>query len=753
MLPTGQTSPTLEGFSLVASLLFSSGACLLGLAILRAAVLPNRAKVTGVALVVAAVCNALHFVPLPDSMRLFITLGTIAGVFSFLIGLAMFGFILVSLAGAQVVQPSQFPTEAGSSMPAAALYRLSGLALLVGSVLATLLGFFSVSVNITLSMVASPYWVPVLLIALTATILLLLGLPGMFVRLVSPASWSGIVGFALTFCTVLMLGVIDSGFFAFGIPLIATFAPHVFNSIFVLYNGLPPTVNAFFLVANLAFCVGAILFGRAILRAAVLPHNFDIIGKGLICAGPIDAIAGIINFVQTLSDSIWQLSQAASTISFIAFFLAIGVCGRALMLRTEKEAPIVGRPLLYGMLSASVVTGYVLAVGSISVLVQQTRITFIVSLFLIGLFAILFQPLRDRLQRAVNRLVYGERDNPYAVLSRLGKHMEATLAPESVLPTIVETIARSLKLPYAAIVLKQDDDFTIAAAFGSPMQEQQRFPLVYQAEQLGELVLSPRSPGEPLTPADQRLLHDLAPQIGVAVNAVRLTVDLQRSRERLVTTREEERRRLRRDLHDGLGPQLATLTLKLETARNRLANNSLSDDVLADLTLRTQAAVADIRRLVYALRPPTLDELGLLVALHEQAIQYSDQLHIHLDLPQCLPPLSAAVEVALYRVAQEALTNVVRHAHASHCDLRLALDEQANLLRLDIQDDGCGLPAQRKVGVGLVSMRERAEELGGTWLIEPASTGGTHVLMLLPYRWSETTGAALLETPARQEEG
>jgi signal transduction histidine kinase len=234
-------------------------------------------------------------------------------------------------------------------------------------------------------------------------------------------------------------------------------------------------------------------------------------------------------------------------------------------------------------------------------------------------------------------------------------------------------------------------------------------------------------------------LHDLAPQIAVAVHAVRLTVDLQRltvdlqrSRERLVTAREEERRRLRRDLHDGLGPQLASLTLKLETARNRLAHDPLADTLLSDLAERTQATVTDIRRLVYALRPPALDELGLLSALRELTLQYSDQISIRLDVPTCLPELSAAVEVALYRIAQEALTNVVRHAHARHCDLRLTLDETTGWLSLSIQDDGSGLPSSRGVGVGLVSMRERAEELCGTWTIEPVPTGGTHVLAQLP---------------------
>src|SRR5205807_1608880 len=172
-------------------------------------------------------------------------------------------------------------------------------------------------------------------------------------------------------------------------------------------------------------------------------------------------------------------------------------------------------------------------------------------------------------------------------------------------------------------------------------------------------------------------------------------------------------------------------------ARNRLAHDALADTLLSDLTARTQAAVADIRRLVYALRPPALDELGLVPALREQAFQYSEQgdngLHISLETPHHLPELSAAVEVAVYRIAQEALTNVVRHAHARQCRIRLALDETAGLLTLEVQDDGEGMRPTVKKGVGLTSMRERAEELGGTWTMQQAPTGGTCVLVELPY--------------------
>jgi signal transduction histidine kinase len=263
------------------------------------------------------------------------------------------------------------------------------------------------------------------------------------------------------------------------------------------------------------------------------------------------------------------------------------------------------RTLVYGSLSAAVVGLYVLVVGFLGALLQA-RGSLLVSLLAAGLVAVLFAPLRERLQRGVNRLMYGERDNLYAVLSRLGQRLEATLEPSAALQTIAETVAQALKLPYVAVALQQDGELVTAAEYGTSMGEPTILPLVYQKETVGGLILSPRTPKEPFGPADRHLLEDLARHAEVAVHAVRLTADLQRSRERLVTTREEERRRLRRDLHDGLGPQLATLTLKLDAARNLLTHEpKAADALLGELKAETQASIADIRRLVYALRPPS----------------------------------------------------------------------------------------------------------------------------------------------------
>jgi signal transduction histidine kinase len=233
---------------------------------------------------------------------------------------------------------------------------------------------------------------------------------------------------------------------------------------------------------------------------------------------------------------------------------------------------------------------------------------------------------------------------------------------------------------------------------------------------------------------ERRLLDDLARQAGVAAHAVELHTELRRARERLVIAREEERRRLRRDLHDGLGPQLASQTLTLSAASKLLRTDpAAAEELLSEALSHAQTAVSDIRRLVYGLRPPALDDLGLVGALTDQAAQYSASgLRVSVTAPDPFPPLPAAVEVACYRIAQEALTNVARHAQARSASLTLTVDVPNQALILEVVDDGCGLPTQLHAGVGLASMRERAAELGGTCVVEAASNVGVRVYARLP---------------------
>lgn len=427
-------------------------------------------------------------------------------------------------------------------------------------------------------------------------------------------------------------------------------------------------------------------------------------------------------------------------ITLVFFLIPLSIGAAILRYRLWDIDLVINRALVYGTLTACVVGVYVLVVGGLGALLP-VRGNLLVSILAAGLVAVLFQPLRERLQRVVNRLVYGERDDPYAVLSRLGQRLEASLAPNDVLPSIAQTVREALKLPHVAVEVERDGAFETAAAAGEPVGAPYRMPLVYGSETVGRLALGRRAGEEDFSRADRRLLDDLARQIGAAVHAARLTdeavrlsEDLQRSRERLVTAREEERRRLRRDLHDGLGPQLAAVTMKAEAARDLLpVDPDCSEALLEDIIERAQEAVTDVRRLVYGLRPPALDELGLLGAIRAQAAHGEHNgLRVTVEASEDLPPLPAAVEVAAYRIVLEAVTNAARHAGARDCLVSLAVDEPEDILRLEVTDDGRGIPEDYSAGVGLHSMRERAAELGGSCVIEASAGGGARVRAVLP---------------------
>lgn len=397
----------------------------------------------------------------------------------------------------------------------------------------------------------------------------------------------------------------------------------------------------------------------------------------------------------------------------------------------------INRTLVYGLLTACVIAIYALMVGAMGLLFQ-TQADWLVALVATIVVAILFQPLRERLQRGVNRLVYGERDDPFAVLARLGRQLETSLSAEAALTTLVETVAQTLKLPYVALAALPKTELENAVAYGRPTPHTVDFPLLHQNETVGRLLVAPRTPDEPFNEAETRLLRTIARQAGTALHNVRLTADLQRSRRDLVTAHEEERRRLRRDLHDGLGPTLAAHLLKIGSARELLAHDpQTTAQLLTQLEDGLEGTLEEIRRLVYDLRPPVLDQLGLVGAVQACAAEHErpsangeKRATITIIAPDPLPPLPAAVEVAAYRIAQEALHNVFRHAQASQC--AVTLRPQNGALWLEVRDNGRGLPPNGRSGVGLQSMIERAAELNGRCLVEPLSAGGTRVTAELP---------------------
>lgn len=398
---------------------------------------------------------------------------------------------------------------------------------------------------------------------------------------------------------------------------------------------------------------------------------------------------------------------------------------------------VIHRSVLYAALIAVIAALYLVLVNLLNAAAGPFDAggssPWVASIIVAAGVALAAHPLRLWLEGQVNRRLYGERDNPGAVLARLGARLEAAVAPAELLGEVTRTVTDLLRVPHAAVALRTPDGLAVVAETGTPGPEQVGVPMVYQHEPIGELRVTPRSPGEGFSRADGVVLEGIAGQTAVAAYALRVTGDLRLARERLVTAREEERRRLRRDLHDGLGAQLAALTMQANGARRLLRTDpDRADAELAHLQGELRAAIGDIRRLVHGLRPPALDEFGLVAALRSRLVAFESGesgVVTSLDATGDDRTLPAATEVAVYRIVEEALTNIGRHADARAVRVTLAIGED---VRLAIEDDGRGIPARYAPGVGVHSMRERTEELGGTFTIGPAAPRGTRVVVTIP---------------------
>jgi signal transduction histidine kinase len=359
---------------------------------------------------------------------------------------------------------------------------------------------------------------------------------------------------------------------------------------------------------------------------------------------------------------------------------------------------------------------------------------------------LVYAPLRARGWEWARRLLRGDRDDPYAVLATVAAALERTDDADDQMLTVVRTIRSAFRSSYARCEIIQPGGERLVVEDGQPSASTVRLPISYRDEEVGSLELAPSRTAR-LSARDQALLGDVLRQTAAATRATRLARELQASREELIVAREEERRRLRRDLHDGLGPSLAAVSLQIETARNLAASDpARADALLTEATGQVTSVVQEVRRLVHDLRPPALDELGLVGAVDQLArrLQGADGLRVEVrgDSELAVP---AAVEVAAYRIVSEALANVVRHSGATVCSVDFdRVEDGAGLwLRVDVVDDGGGVPENAIAGVGLASLRERAGELGGRVRVESADGDGTRVRAWLPLVISDEKGVAL----------
>jgi two-component system NarL family sensor kinase len=345
------------------------------------------------------------------------------------------------------------------------------------------------------------------------------------------------------------------------------------------------------------------------------------------------------------------------------------------------------------------------------------------------LIALVFDPVRGRLQRVLDHLFYGQRRDPVRALSHLSERLDADT---TTLDNLLTAVREALQLPYAAFRLRGRE----VAASGSAAGTLEVVPLAASGAASGELVIGVRPGQNRLNSQDMHVLSVLAIPLGVALRATMLSEELQLSRERIVAAREEERRRLRRDLHDGLGPTLSGVAYATDAARNLARSDP---DTAEDLLIRLRGdigdAIVEIRRLVEGLRPPALDELGLVGALHREAERLSYQdggrpLTVSVDAPPDMPELPAAVEVAAYRISAEALNNAAKHSGAEHVRVRITVGEE---LHIQVHDDGIPGPEDWLPGVGMSSMSERAAEVGGRCEARSSPEGG-NVEAVLPLK-------------------
>ena len=436
---------------------------------------------------------------------------------------------------------------------------------------------------------------------------------------------------------------------------------------------------------------------------------------------------------------------------FVFALLPLPLCvAYALLRRGLFDArAVVDRTIVYVVLTAGLVAGYTAGTAVLQSALRVSDLT--ASVPFTALLAVGFAPARDRVQHVVDRVMYGRRDEPYAVLAEVGRGLQASGQPAESLQRLVEAIADALRLPHVAVRLESgsadaDAPGTTAAETGVPVGEPLRLPLVHQGVRLGLLEASPRSAGEPFGLADLRLLADIATQAAVASNALRLTDALARSRARAVTASQDERERIRRDLHDGLGPALAAVSLQLAAALDHLPGDAPAADFVRRADAAAATAKTEVRRIIDGMAPVQLDRFGLMAAVRS----LGDQLNsdpaagspghpvVGVEGPASLEAVAPEVEVGAYRIAAEAMLNACRHSGGRRCDVTVRVNCEA--LVVEVVDDGVGIPSDPKPGVGLRSIRERAAAMGGAVEVAVRATGGTCLTATLPVTGADEPG-------------
>jgi signal transduction histidine kinase len=417
-----------------------------------------------------------------------------------------------------------------------------------------------------------------------------------------------------------------------------------------------------------------------------------------------------------------EVFEGAGDLLFSLGFAAIPVSIAVAILRHGlfDIDVVVNRTIVYALLTGASVVGYFALVALAGRYTSGSESAY--GPYVAAIVVALAASARTQLQRLVDRRLFGARRDPISVVRQV---TSSTASAEHPLQALADTVRESLRLPFVQVLAEDGEPL---ATSGQPVAGTHVFPVVERGRQIAVLVVGSRSRGERLRSEEQSALGEVARQAGTMLNTAALTAGLQEAYERTVMAREEERKRLRRDLHDGVGPALAGMALQLDSLAGKLHDDADLAVRAEGLRDRLRGTVGEVRRIVDGLRPAAVDELGLAGALRALGSDDSAvRVVVEVDLPTALP---AAVEVAAYRIGAEAVTNAVRHSGASIVTLRSTAVGDA--LRLEVHDNGHGFGAEATAGVGLESLHDRAIEVGGNLVVESQLGGGTRVTATLP---------------------
>lgn len=545
-------------------------------------------------------------------------------------------------------------------------------------------------------------------------------------------AWSGMVAWALQFPTPLapwLRGVRARVLITWAPPLLWAALAAVLGAgtSFPGWMAGAVPLQTVFTVVGLSASMGVLILRLVLVRR---PVSDPVHRQQLLWLGGSAIVSGLLALAFWIVPSLLTGRSLLpdELIGLPGLFYVAGMSIAMLRYRLFDLDVVLGRTLVYAALTVVAVSVYLLTVAVLTSLVadQPTGVAVAGAVAV----AILVNPVRVWLERWVSRGLYGDRDDPYVALARLAGLLGAR---DVSWPEVAADLRRALRVPYVSVRTERSP----LAETGTHPEDEARLrvtPLVHADVTLGSLVVATRGRGGGFAPAERRLLQDLGNQVASALHEEGLDREVRASRQRLILAREDERRMLRRTLHDDVGPTIASIPLRTETVRRLMAPEAteavaaLLDRIEHDATRAADA----VRQLAYDLRPPALDNLGLASALEELATGLAP-LVVHLDTGGIGSPgasLPPAVEVATYRIVSSALANAARHAQAQACWVTLRRVD--GTLEIEVADDGVGPPADLHAGVGITAMRERAVELGGTCTIEPRLVGGTVLRAAIP---------------------